>query len=656
MLKMFRENLKALKWILWMIVVLFVAAIFFDFGDFGSVIGGGTADGSTAARVGSERVTITEYQRQLRQLDQQYRQIYGDQMTPELAEQLQLPFTALNSAVNQKVLLAEARRMNLLVSDEDLRKAILEIPALKDDKGNFVGTKVYETFLRDNGFTPKTFEDAIRESIQLERLQQLLRGTLYVSDTEVDDAIREQLEKAKVRYIELPRSQFLQGQEIPKPEVDSYYAANKEEYRLPEQREIAYVLVDESKVLTSLALPDSDLKTYYDANLAEFSHEAEVRASHILAMVNDRQTDDVARQKVEAAKARIAAGGDFAKVASEVTEDTGSKATGGDLGWFSKGKMVKEFEDAAFAAQPGQLVGPIKSAFGYHLIRVAEKRAGGTTPFEEVKEQIRVKLASERASTVAEAKSKQLADRLGKARPKDAKEIEEMAKQDASLSFTASNKFGRSDAISGIGVSNELTEAVFGLEKGGVTKAVRVPRGWVVAWLSNIFPPRVPDLAEVEPRVRLAVANQKQERMALERLSAARDKMASGATLDQVAAELGLTVKDSGEFGANGAIQGLGYATDLAKAALALEAGKVGGPVVAGQGAVLFQVTERKGLTSAERDAKREETRRTVEGEKLSRLLQALIEKRREEMGVTYSRQLLDQMGIDPAVAQNTKG
>jgi peptidyl-prolyl cis-trans isomerase D len=655
MLKMFRENLKALKWVLWLVVAVFVAAIFFDFGDFGSTIGGG-GDATTAARVGSERVTITEYQRQLRQLDQQYRQIYGDQMTPELAEQLQLPFTALNSAVNQKVLLAEARRMNLVVSDEDLRKAILEIPALKDDKGNFVGTKVYETFLRDNGFTPKTFEDAIRESLQLERLQQLLRGTLYVSDAEIDDAIREQLEKAAVRYVELPRSQFLQGQEIPKAEIDAYFAANKEEYRLPEQREISYLLVDQGKVMASLQIPDADLKTYYDANLANFSHEEEVRASHVLAMVNDAQTDAAARVKIEAAKARIAAGGDFAKIATEVSEDTGSKTSGGDLGWFSKGKMVKEFEDAAFAAAPGQLVGPIKSPFGYHLIRVAEKRAGGTSAFEEVKETIRGTLSAERAAIQAEAKAKQLAERLNKARPKDTKELEEMAKQDASLSYTASNRFGRNDAITGIGANPELIEAAFALKKGEVSKAVRVPRGWTVFWLSNVYEPQIPELSEVEPRVRQAVANQKQERLALEKLAAARDKMTAGATLDQVASELGLTVKDSGEFGANGAIAGLGYASELAKAALALEVGKVGGPVVAGQGAVLFQVTDRKGLNPEERTAKMEETRRSVESEKLSRLLQALIEKRREEMGVTYSRQLLEQIGIDPAVAQATKG
>ena len=326
MLKVLRENIKYLSWILWLVVIVFVIAIFLDFG---SVPSSGSSDEAAAATVGGQHVTRAEVKRQYDMLEGQYRQIYGDQFTNELADRLGLPLQALNGAVNQKVLLAEAKRMGLMPTDEDLQKVILSIPGMKDDKGNFVGAETYANIVR-RGYqvTPADFERMVRDQIALERLNQVLRGTIYVSDAELERAYREQTEKAEIRYVLMPNNRFLQGQEVPAAEVASYFAAHKEEYRLPEQREIAYLLVDDGKMMSQAQVSDADVKAYYDANLANYSHEAETRARHILALINDQQDEAAARAKIEAAQARLKAGADFAKVASEVSEDTGSKAQG----------------------------------------------------------------------------------------------------------------------------------------------------------------------------------------------------------------------------------------------------------------------------------------------------------------------------------------
>ncbi|HEV7667322.1 MAG TPA: peptidyl-prolyl cis-trans isomerase [Thermoanaerobaculia bacterium] len=653
MLKVLRENIKYLSWILWLIVIVFVLAIFLDFG---RVPSSGASDEAAAATVGGEHVTRAEVRRQYDLLEGQYRQIYGEQFTPELAERLGLPLQALNGAVNQKVLLAEAKRMGLAPTDKDLQKAILQIPGMKDDKGNFVGSDVYANVIR-RGYqmTPGDFERMARDQIALERLNQVLRGTIYVSDAEIEQSYREQTEKAEIRYVLMPSNRFLQGQEIPAAEVASYFAAHKEEYRLPEQRDLAFLLVDDGKMMGQAQIPDAEVKAYYDAHLADYSHEAEVQARHILALVNDQQNEAAAKAKIEAAQARIKAGADFAKVATEVSEDTGSKVQGGELGWFPKGRMDASFSEAAFAAAPGQVVGPIRSQYGFHLIQVEGRRPAGSTPMDEVKSQIVFQLSGERSKKASESKAKQIAERLAKDKPKGPEALAELAGQDATLTYTASARFGRQEPIPGLGVAPEVASSAFSLAKGGVTPALQVPRGWVIGYVKDVLPPRLPELTEVEPKVRLAAAREKQSRMAVEELARARQKLDGGETLDQVAAGLGVKVVDSPEFGATGQIPGLGNNPQLAKAALALQPGQVGGPLPDPQGAILFQVKSKKAFDPVEFAKQKDTTRESLGREKTIRLLQALIEKKRQEIGVNFSRSYLLTLGIDPDQAAAAK-
>ena len=648
MLKVLRDNLKYLSWILWVIVILFVLAIFLDFG---RVSSGRVSDESTAATVGGDRVSQVDVQREYRALESRYRQIYGDQFSNDLADKLGLPLAALNSAVNKKLLLGEAVRLGLEPSEADLQKAILELPGMKDASGNFVGQEAYENMVR-RGYQmmPADFEAMAREQIALERLNQILQGTVYVSDAEIERSYREQVEKAKIRYVLLPRSRFLQGEAIPAPEVAAYFSSHKDEYRLPEQREAAYLLVDEGKLMTQASVADAEVKAYFDAHQDEFKHEAEVKARHILTMVNDQQNEAAARKKIDAAKARIAAGEDFAKVAQELSEDTGSKAQGGDLGWFGKGRMVKEFEEAAFAAQPGQVVGPVRSSFGFHLIKVEGSRPAGVASLEDVKQQIVFRLTGERTKTQAEGKAKQLAERLAKEKPAGPEALDNLARQDATLTYTASTgRFGKEDPVTGLGRAPAFNDAAFALAKGAVSQAIQVPRGWAILYLKDVLPPRIPEQTEVEPRVRLALAREKQGQLALAQLAEAKAK---GGTIDQIAKDLGVAAVDSGEFCAAGPITGLGNSPEVAKAALAMAPGQIGGPVLDAQGAILFSVAEKKSFDPIEFATKRDETRDSLSREKLSRLLQSLIEKRRQDVGVNFSRPFLQKMGIDPDQAQ----
>jgi len=301
------------------------------------------------------------------------------------------------------------------------------------------------------------------------------------------------------------------------------------------------------------------------------------------------------------------------------------------------------FEEAAFGAQPNALVGPIKSSFGWHLIQVLEKRPAGTQPFEQVRPMIAQRLSAERTAEMAEAKARELAQRLAKDKPASADALKPLANAAEGISFGETGPFSRQEPVSGIGFAPALNSAAFALQKGGVSEAIQTPRGWAVIYVKDVKAPRAPAIKDVEPRVRAAVVRQKEQDLAMQQLRQAKKP---GATLDQIAAGLGLEIKESAEFGLDGQIAGIGQNPELAKAAMALNTGQLGDPVGDAQGAVLFEVKERKSWDPIQFAAAREQTREQVRSTKLASLEDALIEKRRRELDVRFDPTVLEEFGI----------
>ncbi|HVG08029.1 MAG TPA: peptidyl-prolyl cis-trans isomerase [Thermoanaerobaculia bacterium] len=644
MLKVFRDNLKHLKWILVFVVLLF---IFFIWADFGTGIGNrgrGAGGPQVAAYVGDGEVTLTEFERQYRQLEGMYGQIYGDRMTPEMARQMGLPMQALNQAVSQEILLAEARDMGLEVTDAELRDNILQEQTFKDEQGRFIGEERYQDMVRNRlGYaSPAVFEQSLREELLVRKLMDILKANLYVSDKEVEEAYRSQVERARIRYIQLPRSRFTQNVQVTDAEIKDYFAKHAQEYRLPEQREAAYLLVDPAQLAAKVPADEAAQRAWYQEHQEEYTQPEQVHARHILVKTEGR-TDADAQKILAGARARLAKGEDFAALARELSEEPAAKTSGGDLGFFGRGQMVPAFEEAAFGAQPNALVGPIKSDFGWHLIQVLEKRPAGTQPFAQVQPMIAQRLSADRTSEMAEAKARELAQRLAKDKPASADALKPMANAAEGISFGETGPFSRQEPVNGIGFAPAFNSAAFTLQKGGASEAIQTPRGWAVLYVKDVKAPRAPEIKDVEPRVRAAVGSKKQQDLAQQQL---RQAKAPGATLDKIAAGLGLEIKESAEFGRDGQIAGIGQNPELAKAAMALSPGQLGGPVNDAQGAVLFEVKERKSWDPIQFASAREQTREQVSRTKLDALEAALLEKRRRELDVRFDPAVLEEFGI----------
>ncbi len=642
MLKVLRDNLKYLSWILWVVILIFIAFVFVDFG-------GGLSRGqrgrTSAATIGSDTISYVDFEREYRRLEAQYRQAFGENFTPEIAKQLRLPLQALDRLVDQRLLLNEAADRGLRASDSEVQEAIFDIPGMKDSSGEFVGEETYKRFVRANGYSVRDFEEAIRHQIVLTKLNAIFSSSVAISDTDVERSYRDQAERAAIRFLVLPAAGFQSQATLSSAEIANYFEHHADDFRLPQQRIVNYLLVDTVRTRAKMSFEKAELESYYNSHLDEFKQEEQVHARHILLKVDDKRTAEEAESELAAVRKRVEAGEDFAKLATELSDDPGSKARGGDLGFFGRGRMIKEFEEAAFNGAPGALVGPVKTSFGYHLILVVEKRAAGQRPFAEAEPQVRARLAVERADAAAETKATALAARISAEKLTTEAQLKALADNDTVM-FITTPAFGRDEVVPGVGRGTPFSSAAFALEAGKTSTPIKIARGFAILSLVSETPARLPTLAEAEAKVRPAALRAKAGDLALARLVQARGELAAGKSLDEVAKELAVEAKESGEFGRDGSITGLSDSRAVAAAALAGKVGDVGTPILTEQGAVLYQVTARKSFDAAAFAAERTQTRQALEKNEVNRLLGSILEQKKRETKVQYDKPLLEQFGM----------
>ncbi|MDH3403039.1 MAG: SurA N-terminal domain-containing protein [Acidobacteriota bacterium] len=645
MLKVFRDNLKYLSWVLWLVIAVFVLFAFFDFGDV-NMLSGARGGSAVAATVGGMEVSYRDFEGRYRRVEDQYRQAYGDQFSRELANQIGLPLQVLNGLIDQRILLSEADRMGLAVTDEELQRNIVAMPELQKD-GAFMGQAAYTELLRRNGLTPADFEASQREALLTEKLQSSLVLTAFVAPQEVEAAYREEAETATVRLLKLPASRFAAEVAVDEDALEAFFAEKRESFKLPERRVVDYLLVDPDAFRDAVALTADEVRAYYEEHAADYTSEEQVKARHILLRTGPERTVAQASAELEAVKARVEAGEDFAALAAELSDDPGSKARGGDLGFFARGAMVKPFEDAAFGAELGDLVGPVESSFGVHLIQVQARRPGGLQPLAEVEDGIRALLTSRRTAADAAAKAAELADRLRGSSP-DGAALAALADGESAVTRTTTEAFGRDDNVPGIGRATEFTSRAFELEPGAVSEALQVARGWAVLALREIQPPRLPELDEVRAEVTAAYRAARQLEIARERMAAAHATLGAGKTFAEVADELGATPEDAGPFGAGGSVGTLGRAADVARLALTLDEGAISEPLTHDDEVVMFEVTARTRFDRAAYLEQEDSVRERLESERFAELLRSLLARRREELGVTYDPRVFETFGQTP--------
>ena len=366
--------------------------------------------GDAVASVGSVRISATEFDQAMRQQAEMYRQQFRGNFDVSLMDNPEVKRAVLDRLVNEKLVAIGAQRSGVRVSDKELAQRIAEEPYFQVD-GRFSKER-YESLAKSQGLTPAGLDERLREDFRQQQFRQSIADTAFVPVATLDSFIKLSEQLREVSVVNLtPESQAAKVSVTP-DQVKAYYDSHAAEFTTPEQAKVEYIeLSIDTLAAQASAAPDEVARVYEDGvKSGRYGQPEERRASHILVTVKPDAKEDekkAAEEKAKEIAARVRKNPkSFAEVAKKESQDPGSATQGGDLGFFGRGAMVKPFEDAAFAAKKDEVVGPVASDFGFHVIHVTDikpskvKSLAEATP--EIEAGIRKQNASRRFAELAE--------------------------------------------------------------------------------------------------------------------------------------------------------------------------------------------------------------------------------------------------------------
>ena len=354
----------------------------------------------SVATVGGDKIQQQEYDDLLRDQQQRMRQALGGNFDPSMLETPEMRYALLDQLVNQRLLEQRARADRLRVSDTQLQQFIAGLPPFQED-GKFSADK-YRQVLSAQGMSPLMFEQRVRGELVLSPLQDPIVNGSIAAQTSVQRYLALLEQKRDVAVAPIAAEPFEKSVKVSDADVKAFYDKNPTAFQSPEVAKIEYLLLNQDAIAAQVKVEPAELKQAYDANSKQYTTNEERQASHILISVKpDASEADkaAAKQKATALLEKARAKPDaFADLAKANSQDTGSAAQGGDLGSFARGAMVKPFEDAVFAAKVGDIVGPVQSDFGFHVIKVTRITPPHVQTFDEVKPRIEAEVRRQKAA------------------------------------------------------------------------------------------------------------------------------------------------------------------------------------------------------------------------------------------------------------------
>ncbi|MGH9386228.1 MAG: SurA N-terminal domain-containing protein [Vicinamibacterales bacterium] len=632
MLDRMRRHRGWLKWSLALVVLTFVVFYIPDF------LGtrAGAAPSEVLADVEGHEITVRQFQRRYNQQVDAYRNAYGGQLNEQLLRQLGIDRQILQQLVDEEAMAAEATKQGISVVDIEIRERILSMPGFQEN-GKFVGEARYRQVLQFQNppLTTTEFEQNLRRAVAIEKLRAALTGWMSVSDAEVAAEYRKRNEKVKLDVVPVAPDAFKSQVSVNDAEVAASFEKNKETYRIGEKRKIKYAQVIVDQVRATIEAPENEIAAFYQQNLQQYQTAAQVRASHVLFKTEGKDEAAV-KTAAEAVLAKAKApGADFAALAKQYSEDDSNKDTGGDLDYFGRGRMVPEFETAAFAMKAGELSDLVKSSFGFHIIKVVDSKPETTRPLLEVHSEIEEQLKWQKAQAEAERLAKEIETTL-----KTPADLERVAKE-RSLTVVESGLFARDEPIETLGPQPELAARVFGMKEGEVTPAMRVNTGWVFATLTGKADPRLPGLDEVKAKVRENLVTEKATALATARAAAIAAGLKSSKDFAGAVKKAGLTVKPTELIARGAPIPDLGVSDAIDKVAFSLPQGGVSDPIATPSGTAIIRVVERQNVTDAEIESGRDVLRDEMVNQRRDRFFGAYMQKAKQGLKINIRQDTL---------------
>lgn len=533
MLQNIGDTLKSQRWLAYSMLGI-LALVFAAWGAYG-IVDVGFGGGTYAAKVNGQEISTAEaneaWQRQLPQL----MQALGGNLTEEQRTTFQQQL--LDGQIRNLAMEQQARRQGYAVTNAQLARAFQSEPAFQVD-GQFNAVVAREMLARV-GLTESAYLEDLRRSQLSNQLVSAIGASEFLTPVETRRILNLMDEEREVRFLLLPPEQFAAGPAFDEAAIEAYYAANQARFTPPEAVRLAYATLSLADVARGVVVTDDALRERYQSMRDRFVEPERRRASHILITVDGATNDAAARTLAEDLHQRLLAGADFAALAKEYSKDSASAQQGGDLGWATRDAYVQEFADALFALDEGGVSAPVKTQFGYHLIRLDGIRAGAGRSFEDVRAELSVQVRDELAGDTFGQRMEELQARIERGGASIAQLAQEFGMQAGEI-----ERFERGAGGLPLGSDAELNREVFSDAAVNQRRvAGPIPQGddrLILVQVLEHMPAVARPLAEVREEVIASLTRQRGSDAAAAAAEASLAKLAAGETFDRVAGSLKL--------------------------------------------------------------------------------------------------------------------
>ncbi len=536
-----KQSSVLVKVVFWTIIAAFVGAAFI--GALYSRNKGNDQD--VAVKINGERVTFGDFRTAYDNMRRLYQNIYRDRFTPEMEEQLGLERQTLERLINQALLLQDADDRDIEVSKKELVEAIARIPAFQVE-GAFNKAQ-YLDVLKYQRMTSEEFEDGQRRQLLIEKVRQQIEESAAVSEEEVAEEYRRRNEKVNLAFVRLAPTLFEDDVKVTDEVLQGYYNEHQEQFRVAETVSIHYLKFEPASYEKDVDLGDEALQAYYRRHQAQFDVAEQTKASHILLRVDagaDPKVKQKKRQLAEKLLAQIKTkdNKNFAELARLHSDDAGSAAKGGALGYFARGTMVPAFEEAAFSLQPGQVSDIVETNFGYHIILCQGRIEAGIKDLADVIDEVKAGVVKEQSRQLAIEKAMDAYNIHRKSGDLAA------AAEANGLAVETTRAFEQGSTVPGIGKAPELNGAAFKLKEKELGRPVTLADAIYLPALKERNPSHVADFAKVRAAVEAAYRRQESHGLARQTAEKLLAEVQGGKSLSAAARKIKEKVEETDFF------------------------------------------------------------------------------------------------------------
>jgi len=517
------------------------------------------------ATVNGDPISLEEFRITYKRVLEQVRQSFGNNLNEDLIKTLQLPKQAMDELINRNLMRQAAAELNLQVSDEELSRSIQDISAFQT--AGLFDNRRYQTILDRNSMTPESFEINQRDALMIQKLNNIITSSVKISDQEVVQWYKWDNTEVNLDFVLFDPERY-QDISTAGEEMQTYFEDHKESYKNAPTINVRYLKFEPKTFVSQVVVSEDEIEVYYEDHPDEFRNPKTVEARHILIKLNqDASPEEIAKGKehIETVLQKAKDGQDFAELAKENSEDT-SKDKGGYLGTFRRDAMVKPFSDKAFSMEAGEISDPVRTRFGWHIIKVEKVNEATTTSFADAKSDILQKLTEEASKHVAYDAAESVYDAAF-----EGAHLEAIA-TDQNLTIQTTDFFSRAEPPKVSNNQAKFAATAFELPDGEISEIQDFGDGYYIMEIIGKLPAQIPELNEVKEKIRTDLIKQKKEEKAKADAEIMLSALKDGETIDTAARKFELEPKITGFFKRNDSIPDIGSAREISRVAFELTA------------------------------------------------------------------------------------